>query len=229
MNIVNLLRRISSILAFVYIMITASICTGETLRIWTNDTSDESAPVLKHLNPDIWITGVGDGFRSRTQTLGFNAGVTYGVLIFGGEERHHLSLLSASYGRMIGEVKGADSWYRGNFELRGEIFGGAQFNSETSWLIGVAPHVRYHFATGTPWVPYIDFGIGVTETGIRSPDLGDSFQFNVQAGVGVNYFIGDASAISFEGRYVHLSSAGIYNPNNGVNTIGIFLGVCTFF
>jgi lipid A 3-O-deacylase len=229
LNIVNLLRHISSVLAFLYMMIAASVCAGETLRIWTNDTSAESAPILKPGNPGIWITGVGEGFRSRTQVLGFNAGVAYGVLIFGGEERHHLSLLSASYGRMIGGVKGADSWYRGNVELRGEIFGGVQFNSETCSLIGVTPHVRYHFATSTPWVPYIDFGVGITSTSIRAPDLGDSFEFNLQAVVGVNYFIRDALAINFEGRYLHLSSAGIYNPNNGVNTIGIFLGVSTFF
>jgi len=229
LNIVNLLRYISSILAFLYMMIAASVCTGETLRIWTNDTSAESAPILKPGNPGIWITGVGEGFLSGTQTLSFNAGATYGVLMLGGEERHHFTLLSASYGRMIGGVKGADSWYRGNFELRGEIFGGWQFNSETCSLIGLTPHVRYHFTTGTPWVPYVDFGAGITSTSIREPDLGDSFQFNLQAAVGVNYFIRDALAINFEGRYLHLSSAGIYNPNNGVNSIGIFLGVSRFF
>jgi hypothetical protein len=51
----------------------------------------------------------------------------------------------------------------------------------------------------------------------------------MQAAVGVNYFIRDALAINFEGRYLHLSSAGIYSPNNGVNSIGIFLGVSRFF
>lgn len=229
MDIANLLKRIGSILAFMYVMFAASVCTGEPQRIWTNDTSVESAPILNPGKPGIWINGVGEGFRPRTQTLGFNAGAAYGVLIFGGEERHHLSLLSASYGRMIGDVKGADSWYRGNLELRGELFGGVQFNSETCALIGLTPHVRYNFATGTPWVPYIDLGVGITLTGIRAPDLGNSFEFNLQAVVGVNYFIRDASAISFEGRYLHLSSAGIYNPNNGVNSIGIFLGVSTFF
>ena len=178
MNIV--LRHISSILAFVYMMIAPSVFAGETPRNWTNDTSAESASILELGNPGIWITGVGEGFRSRTQTLGVNAGIGYGVLIFGGGERHHLSLLSVSYGRMIGSVKGADSWYRGNLELRAEILGGVQFNSETSWLIGLTPHVRYHFATGTPWVPYVDFGVGITSTGIRAPDLGGSFEFNLQ-------------------------------------------------
>jgi len=175
------------------------------------------------------MRGIGEGFRPGTETLGFSAGATYGVVIFGGEERHHLSLLSVSYGRMIGDVKGADNWYRGNWELRGEIFGGLQFNSETCWLIGVAPHLRYHFATDAPWVPYLDFGAGITSTGIRAPDLGDSFQFNLQAAFGVNCFVRDDLAVSFEGRYLHLSSAGIHQPNNGVNTIGIFLGMNTFF
>jgi len=177
----------------------------------------------------IWMSGVGEGFQPGTQTLGIGAGVYYGVLVFGGEERHHLALLSASYGRMIGGVKGADSWYRGNWELRGELLGGEQFNSETSWLIGLTPHLRYHFATGSPWVPYADFGAGITLTGIREPDLGDSFQFNIQTIIGVDYFVRDTLSINFEGRYIHISSARTSTPNNGVNSAGIFLGVNTFF
>jgi hypothetical protein len=61
---------------------------------------------------------------------------------------------------------------------------------------------------------YADVGAGITLTEIRAPDLGGAFQFNPQAVPGVNYFLRDDSAISFEGRYLHLSSAGIYKPNN---------------
>ena len=184
--------------------------------------------VLHPSDSTIWIIGIGEGFRSGTQTLGFNAGATYGMRIFGGAEHHHLAILSASYGRMIGNVKGS-SWYRGNWELRGEIFGGLQFNSESYWLFGVTPHLRYHFATGTSWIPYADFGVGITSTDIRTPDLGSSLQLNLQANGGVNYFVRDTFAINFEGRYIHLSSGGCSKPNNGLNTIGIFVGVNKFF
>ena len=44
LNIV--LRHISSILAFVYMMIAPSVFAGETPRNWTNDTSAESASIF---------------------------------------------------------------------------------------------------------------------------------------------------------------------------------------
>jgi opacity protein-like surface antigen len=179
--------------------------------------------------PSIWQTGVGEGFRSGTQVSGISLGASHGILIFGGEERHDLALTSLSYSLMVGDVKGTGTWYQGNWELRCELFGGAQFNSETHWLAGVAPHLRYDFATGTRWVPYIDAGGGVTLTEIRAPDLGGTFQFNLQASIGTNYFFRDDMAVSIEGRYFHLSSAHLTTPNNGVNTVGAFLGVNYFF
>ena len=184
----------------------------------------ETAP----LKPNIWSSGVGEGFRDGTEVLGLSVGGTYGVG-FGSEEQHDLALISASYGRMIGNVKGEGKWYGGNWELRAELFGGAQVNPKTCALVGLTPHLRYNFATGTRFVPYVDVGIGLTLTEIREPDLGAAFQFNDQANIGVNYFVKDNLGINIAMQYLHLSSAGISSPNKGVNTVGCFLGVNWFF
>jgi len=66
-------------------------------------------------------------------------------------------------------------------------------------------------------------------TDIGGPDLGNTFQFNSQAGIGVNWFVKDNLAIAFEGRYLHISSAGLSMPNDGVNTVGVFLDINWFF
>jgi len=149
--------------------------------------------------------------------------------MLGGNERHHLSIGTISYGRMLGDVYGINHWYGGNWELRGELFGGVQFNSETHWVVGLTPHLRYHFISGMRWVPFVDIGIGISLTDIRLPDLGGSFQFNTQAGAGLNWFIKDNLAISLECRYLHLSSAGLSMPNDGVNTLGGILGLNWFY
>ena len=194
-----------------------------------DDLPDKLQNATFRMQSKIWNSGVGEGFRAGTQVVGLNAGATYGILIFGGEERHHLSLMSVSYGQIIGGVKGAHKWYRGNLELRAELFGGAQFNSETRGITGVTPHIRYHFATGTRLIPYIDAGAGLSVTEIRGQDLGGVFQFNLQALTGVNYFVKDDLSINIAMRYLHVSSASIYCPNNGVNTVGGFLGLQWFF
>lgn len=180
------------------------------------------------LKTDIWRSGIGEGFRDGTGVLGLSAGATYGVGL-GSEEQHNLALISVSYGRMIGNVKGEGKWYRGNWELRAELFGGADVYSKNHAIVGLTPHLRYNFATGTRFSPYVDVGIGVSLTETREPDLGGSFQFNDQAIIGANYFVKDNLGINIAIQYLHVSSAGISNPNKGINTVGCFLGVNWFF
>lgn len=164
----------------------------------------------------IWDSGTGNGFRAGVQSVGLTVGTTYGILILGGEERHHLALTSASYGRMFGRTIGRDRWYNGNIEMRAEVFSGAQFNSVTRGIVGLTPHIRYHFATGTRLIPYCDVGAGITMTEIRGLDLGGVFQFNLQAISGANYFIKDNLSLNVAVQYLHISSSGIYKPNNMV-------------
>ena len=68
--------------------------------------------------PGIFISGVGEGFRTGTKVVGLSLGVTKGLEIFGSEVQHDLDLVSVSYGRMIGKVKGVEHWYQGNWEVR---------------------------------------------------------------------------------------------------------------
>jgi hypothetical protein len=158
-----------------------------------------------------------------------SAGATYGFVAFGSKEAHDLALISLEYGHMLGHVRGEGHWYRGNLEFRLELFGGAQFSPNTDWLVGLTPHLRYNLATGTRWVPFLDAGAGVAATGIGPPDLSDTFQFNLQGVIGVQWFVTDHFALTLETRYIHISCAGIHHPNLGVNGVGGMLGVTFFF
>ncbi len=86
-------------------------------------------------------------------------------------------------------MHGQGHWYRGNLEGRLELFGGGQYSSETDWLVGLTHHLRYNFAIGTRWIPFFDVGAGVTATGIGPPDLSGTFEFNLQVGPGVHWFV----------------------------------------
>jgi hypothetical protein len=130
---------------------------------------------------------------------------------------------------VLGRVLGGDHWYRGNFEFRAELFSGAQFSPSTEWVVGLTPHLRYNFATGTRWVPFADFGAGVSGTSIGPPDLSGTFEFNLQAEVGVHRFLRDNLALTFEVRYMHMSCAGLSSPNAGLNTVMGLIGLSWFF
>jgi hypothetical protein len=148
---------------------------------------------------------------------------------FGSTQAHDLALISLSYGHMWGPVLGKDHWYRGNVEYRIELFGGAQYSPSSEWLVGLTPHLRYNFATGTRWIPFLDAGAGVTATSIGHPDLGGTFEFNLQPGIGVHWFVRDNLALTGEVKYMHMSCAGIDKPNLGLNDVIAWVGLTWFF
>ena len=190
-----------------------------------------SEPALEFQRPaeSIWQDSVGQGFRSTTHTFSVEAGTGVGIAAFGSTQAHDLALMSLSYGHMLGPVQGEGHWYRGNFEYRIELFGGAQYSPSSEWLVGLTPHLRYNFATGTRWIPFFDAGAGVTATGIKHPDLGGTFEFNLQPGVGMHWFVRDNLALTGEVKYLHMSCAGIDKPNLGLNDVIGWIGLTWFF
>jgi len=177
----------------------------------------------------VWISEIGDGFRKHAIETGVNIGGGFGLRMFGGRKDHNIVLADAHIGTMISGLIGGDCFWRGNFELLGTFFGGEQINHNDAYLVGIAPLLRYNFATGSRLVPYVDGGAGLSLTDIRKPDLSTDFEFNVQVGIGLHWFFKPNMAATLEGRWLHLSNAGIDRPNQGVNTSMILLGLDWFF
>jgi|SRR5215472_9033910 len=177
----------------------------------------------------IWRGAMGEGFQRGAQSLSVQFGAAAGLAAFGSDQAHDLALASISYGRILGPLHGEDHWFRGNIEARLELFGGAQFSPDRAWLVGLSPHLRYIFATGTRWMPFLDGGLGVTATSIGPPDLGSVFEFNLQGGGGCHWFLRNDLALTLEARYLHMSCAGISRPNQGLNSVMGMLGLTWFF
>jgi opacity protein-like surface antigen len=214
----------------VLFLLSAAAAPAEAESIFNINIAESENRGLTSPQPwAIFDSEAGLGFRSGTKVLGLSVGAAYGMLMLGGEERHDLALISASYGRIIGNIISKGKWYQGNLELRAELFGGTQLNTHVRAITGLTPHLRYHFITGTRIIPYIDAGVGMVLTEIRGEDLGGVFQFNEQGIIGLDYFIRDKMSVNLALQYLHVSSAGIYMPNDGVNTLGCFLGLNWFF
>ena len=178
-------------------------------------TNSVAAIDLSPPKSTIWRDGVGSGFLGSAQDLTIEAGVAAGMARLGSHQAHDLALLSASYGHMLSGVIAKDHWYRGNVEGRMELFGGMQYRPDVDtdgWLIGLTPHLRYNFATGSRLIPFVDGGAGVTAMGIGPPDVSGTFEFNLQGLVGVHWFLRDNLALTTDVRYTHYSCAGIHHP-----------------
>jgi opacity protein-like surface antigen len=110
-----------------------------------------------------------------------------------------------------------------------EFFGGLQFYPNSRYFVGLTPLIRYNFATGSRWVPFVDAGADLSATNINGPDLTGTFQFNLQGGVGTHYFLNDRTALTVQYRWLHFSNADIHEPNYGVNTQEFLVGASWFF
>jgi len=187
------------------------------------DKTDESA------SSDAWMEQIGDNFSKGSTEADFSVGASVGAHIFGGAETHDFALAKVLVGRVISDELASDRWYRGHWELLGEAFGGGQFKPGEAYVAGLTPGLRYDFVTGSRWVPFFDAGAGVTATDIGHPDLGGTFQFNLQTGPGVHWFVARNVAVTLQYRYLHISCAGLELPNNGVNTSVFYLGMSWFF
>ncbi|MGA8179092.1 MAG: acyloxyacyl hydrolase [Desulfobacterales bacterium] len=177
----------------------------------------------------IWKTDVGGGFKKNIMNAGLTAGSGFGLNILGCTESHELALVYGHMGWMATDVMFKHRWYEGNLELWGEIFGGEQHHPETAGVFGLTIGPRYLFITHSRWVPFIDAGAGVSGTNIGEPDLGSTFEFNVQLGAGTHYFFLDDIALTLQIRGIHLSDAYIKLPNHGANALLFLVGATWFF
>ncbi len=201
------------------------ICVRPAMAAKKADSSSHlvSAPT------NVWVNAVGSGFRKNTLQAGFALGAGFGIKGVGGEGSHDLAVASANLGWVFSDVMCKNAWFRGNWELVGELFSGAQFSPNDKAIGGLTGLIRYNFATGSRWVPFIEGGAGPCGTGIGKPDLSTTFEFNDQAGVGVHYFFRDNKTLTLQYRFIHLSNAGIEEPNHGLDTQLFLAGMNWFF
>jgi lipid A 3-O-deacylase len=186
-----------------------------------------SRPARVSARSNLWQSGIGSGFRKGALQAGLALGVGIGNKSLGSRSSHDLALATARFGWVFNGVEG-HGWYRGNPELVVELWGGSQVHPTGRTVFGLTPLLRYNFATGSRWVPFVNGGVGIANTNIRDGDLSTGFEFNVQVGAGAHYFWREDTALTVQYRWFHLSNAGIKAPNNGTNTQLFFAGLTWF-
>jgi lipid A 3-O-deacylase len=125
------------------------------------------------------------------------------------------------------DVPRHDNWglLRGNNEFLVEIFGGPVTKGPGSYLAGFSPLWRYNFVQPDAHiVPYLQLGAGALSNDIwksRSQrEVGENFEFVLQADFGIRYLINDQWSVSMEGDFRHISNADLASRNEGLNSIG---------
>lgn len=169
-------------------------------------------------------------FKKGSDSFGLQAGLGFTENIPAGRDRTDITFLYLfpNYQYNLTGVMG-NSWYQGalNWHLEAGVAHILNRNGEN--LLGFTPlQFQYKFLDPKRrWAPNALIGAGVSWTDWDEPanrELGGEFQFLVQGGVGLEYFL-DNWSYSLNYRMLHISNANTKVPNLGLNAHIISLGV----
>ena len=90
---------------------------------------------------------------------------------------------------------------------------------------------KYNFLSFGRWVPFWDAGGGAlwADLAPRIQEQSTEFNFLLQTGPGVQYFLTDRRAFTLGVRYHHISNAGTGSRNVGLNAVLVYLGLSFYF
>ncbi len=164
----------------------------------------------------------------------------YGVFVGGGTgfgKRSNTQMLYA--GGRFGYVLTQDIFrgpLRGNFEV---VFDALPLfvvlQPQNAVGAGFTPMIfKWNFTSGKKLIPFIEAGGGLLFTNHDVPANTNNVNFTPQGGFGVHFLRPDKNghhnrAITFTGKYMHISNAGLDRRNSGINASVQFVLGYTWF
>ena len=178
-----------------------------------------------------------DNFHKGSKHIGATAGYGHGFR-FGSDKNKQLSAILGEvrmatliprFGYGATDPIGGDSFLRGNVDMLFKL--AFLFNAEPHFGFGGGggTSLRYNFLFSRIAVPYVEANLGVLGIDFDLGRQADGFAFNVGAGVGSHWRIGDRTTLTTEVRWQHISNAGTDHPNDGINDMQFMIGVYRFF
>jgi hypothetical protein len=132
-------------------------------------------------------------------------------------------------GVMLNEPRGT-GFFRGNLQSLVEGFGSGIFSGRGHYTAGTTLRLRYNFLQpAARLVPYAQAGAGMLLTDMDRGIVGQAFNFNLDGGLGLRYFLKPKVSLNLEYRIQHISNANTGVHNLGVNSQGAMLSLSWFF
>lgn len=118
----------------------------------------------------------------------------------------------------------------GNVELLVEPMAAHYFQPFSASAFGGSLVLKYNFLSFGQWMPFWDGGAGMlwTDLAPRIPEQSTQFNFILQTGPGLSYFVSEHLAVTLGIRFHHISNAGIGERNIGLNAWLFNVGVAFF-
>ena len=120
--------------------------------------------------------------------------------------------------------------FSGAVEVLGEPVVASFHEPFSATLLGFSIVGRYNFLEFGSWMPYWDFGMGVSWTDLapRISEQSTPFEFLLETGPGLEYFVTQEFAVTGALKLHHISNANIGNRNTGINAALGLIGVTCY-
>ena len=121
-------------------------------------------------------------------------------------------------------------WYQGNIELLVEPVYARFTKPFAADGAGASFVVKYNFLSFGRWMPFWDAGAGIFWTNLapRISEQSTQFEFGLETGPGVQYFVTDRLTWTMGVRLHHISNANLGERNTGINGVLPYVGVSFF-
>ena len=189
----------------------------------------------------LWIESSGavaqSSFEARdvmtkgTVELGGALGYAQGTTVVGNGPSANRSavFVMPRLGMVLTDPLGS-SWWQGNVEFVVQpVF--ARFTRPfAAEAAGGSFLLKYNFLSFGRWVPFWDVGAGMIWTNLapRIPEQSTQFEFVLETGPGVHYFLTDRITWTMGVRLHHISNANLGDRNTGINGVLPYIGLSFF-
>ncbi|GJL65206.1 MAG: lipid A 3-O-deacylase [Nitrospirales bacterium] len=121
-------------------------------------------------------------------------------------------------------------WLSGNVEVLAEPLGARYSKPFTAYAFGGSLVLKYNFLSFGRWMPFWDIGAGMlwTDLAPKIPEQSQRFNFVLETGPGLQYFVTEQFVLTTSVRYHHISNANTGTRNVGLNA-WLFSGGFSFF
>ena len=189
----------------------------------------------------LWIDGgvaaAGSSFEARdamtrgTVEVGAATGFWQGTTAVGNSPSANRSAVFVlpRVGMVLTDPLGTGRW-QGNVEVLVEPLFARFTKPFAAEVAGGSFVVKYNFLSFGRWMPFWDAGAGMVWSNLapRIPEESTQFQFVLETGPGVHYFMTETLTLTMGVRFHHFSNAGIGDRNTGLNAVLPYVGFSVF-
>lgn len=166
--------------------------------------------------------------RKGTFELGGTVGYAQGTTAIGAAESANRSavFVMPRAGMILTEPLGRN-WWQGNVELMIEPVVARFTKPFSAEAVGGSFVLKYNFLSFGRWMPFWDVGAGMVWTNLapRIPEQSTQFEFVLETGPGLQYFVTDRMTWLMGVRLHHISNSNLGDRNTGINGVLPYIGL----